>query len=939
MAQDLTDRNLLFGLIAMQSDLIEMRQFVDACTLWGSRKDSSIADILVEQGWLLAEDRQHVDYLLKRRMQKAGGDVKKSLSGMSDEVKVALESIDDRDIRDSLDGVRQDERISTSIEISPTARPDDRITRRGLHSSGGIGHVWLAHDKVLDREIALKELKANQSGSETNRQRFFREAQITAQLTHPGTVPVYDYVEDGGRSYYTMKFVKGRTLTEAITDYHDWCREQVKTGVTSRLVQLLNQFVSVCNTIAFAHSRHVIHRDLKTENVIVGDFGEVVVLDWGLAKRLDEKEPVADAAAAEYEGTIDLGLAKKLDEKEFAADATVAELGATIEFRKEHDTQTSSSTMQGDRLGTPAYMSPEQARGEVDFIDERSDIYGLAAILYEILVGAPPFLGKSIVAVLENVIHNKPKAPSECVDGVPRELEQICLRGLSKKRDDRQQSAAELAEEIQTWIAERAERKRTEQERERFFNLSLDLLTILDSSGHLAQTNPAWESVLGWTPDELRGKPIWELIDPEDHQRALKNHQRILSGESLTEIEYRCRCKDGGYRWILWNAKLIPGESSIYLVGHDITERKRAEQTFQDLLESAPDAMIVVNNSGTVVLVNAQLERLFGYSRNELLGGPIETLVPKQYRANHPQKVAGFMAESSVRPMAAGLELCGERKDGTLFPAEISLSPVETEQGFLVSCAVRDITQQKKEERKLQAILDSAPDAMVVVNDHREIVLVNSQVERLFGYTRDEIIGELIETLVPERFRAGHPKKFDAFANSPNFRPMGSGLELFGQRKDGTEIPVEVSLSPIETDESRLFISTIRDITDRKRAEKKFEAILESAPDAMVVVDVNRHILLVNSQTERLFGFERSELIGNTIEMLIPERFRSGHPEKFAGFVREMSVRPMASGLQLCGQRKDGAEFPVEVSLSPVETENGLLISSAIRDVSDRMTV
>ena len=167
----------------------------------------------------------------------------------------------------------------------------------------------------------------------------------------------------------------------------------------------------------------------------------------------------------------------------------------------------------------------------------------------------------------------------------------------------------------------------------------------MDSSGRLALTNPAWESVLGWSPEELQGKPVWDLIEPADHPRAMKNHERILSGESLTEIEYQCRDKDGSHKWILWNAKLIPGEASIYLVGRDITERKRNEQTFQDLLESAPDAMVVVNDSGTIVLVNAQLERLFGYDRSELLGGPIEHLVPEQFRAEHPQKVARFLAQ------------------------------------------------------------------------------------------------------------------------------------------------------------------------------------------------------------------------------------------------------------------------------------------------------
>ncbi len=588
-----------------------------------------------------------------------------------------------------------------------------------------------------------------------------------------------------------MKFVKGRTLAEVIEDYHQWRRELGKTGVTSRLVQLLNQFVSVCNTIAFAHSRQVIHRDLKAENVIVGDFGEVVVLDWGLAKRLTEQETTDVLLDDAYKATLDTGQGR--------------------------ETKSPSHTMQGDRLGTPAYMSPEQARGEIALVDKRSDVYGLATILYEILVGDPPFLGNSIIAVLENIIHDKPTPPGERVKGVPREIEAACLKGLAKKRDDRQQSANELGEQIQAWIAERAERHRTEQERERFFNLSLDLLTIIDTKGRLTQSNPAWETLLGWSADELQGKSVWDLIDPDDHARAMLNHERILSGEALSEIEYRCRCKDGSRRWVLWNAKLIPGESSIYLVGRDITERKQTEQTFQELLDSAPDAMVVINDTGSIVLVNNQLERLFGYSREELLGSPIETLVPKPYRAKHPRHVADYFAAPSVRPMASGLDLLGERKDGSVFPVEVSLSPVETEQGRLVSCAVRDVTERKKERRELQALLESAPDAMVVVDVNRQIRFVNSQTERIFGFERSELLGEFIEILLPERFRAGHPDKFKSFIQDCRVRPMGAGLKLFGRRKDGTEFPVEISLSPVETDDGLLVSSAIREVRNRLR--------------------------------------------------------------------------------------------------------------------------
>lgn len=792
MAHEQTDRNLLFGLIAMQSGLIDMQQFVDACTLWGARRETELAKVLIEQGWLDEEDHQHVDYLLKKRMKKAGGDVRNSLANMPNNLKSALESIDNGDIQQSLAGIGDHDRISTGPRISSSRRGDDRITRRGLHSTGGIGQVWLAYDKVLDREIALKELKADKSNAPMSRERFFREAQVTAQLTHPGTVPVYDFVDDGQQSYYTMKFVQGRTFTEQIEKYHQWCNDNGQTGVTSGMIELLNQFASVCNTVAYAHSRQILHRDLKPENVVVGDFGEVIVLDWGLAKRTGEQDFEMVEEDPHYAATLD----------------TIEQLGSS-DF---------AQTMQGEKLGTPAYMSPEQARGELQLFDERTDVYGLAAILYEVLVGVPPFAGDSIVALLENVMHDKPIAPRDRIEGIPRELEEICLRGLSKKRDERQPSAAAIGRSVQDWIAERAERKRMEQERERFFNLSLDLLAIVNASGKLTLTNPAWESVLGWNSKELQGMPVWELIAADDHPRAMKNHERILAGEALTSIEYRCARKNGAHCWILWNANLIPGESSIYLVGRDITERKQAEQTFQGLLESAPDAMVVINQTGTIVLVNDQLERLFGYTRDELLGGPIELLVPEPFRDDHPQKVAHFMRHADARPMGAGLELSGQRKNGSIFSVEISLGPVETEQGTLVSAAIRDITARQKEEKKLQGILDAAPDGIVVADSDRRIVLVNAQVRRMFGYSQVELIGQSIETLIPERFRERHPQMFQTYAELPEFRPMGAGRELSGRRQDGTEFPVEISLSPLETDDGLLLISTIRDISERKRA-------------------------------------------------------------------------------------------------------------------------
>ena len=363
----------------------------------------------------------------------------------------------------------------------------------------------------------------------------------------------------------------------------------------------------------------------------------------------------------------------------------------------------------------------------------------------------------------------------------------------------------------------------------------------------------------------------------------------------------------------------------------------------QLILTEAPGGVVVTTADRTIVRWTSGAERIFGYSAEEALGNNMWSLISLPDQAEADRDIGRRLGESG----SCDYESLRRKKDGSLIYIDASSVAIPDARGavrYIVSSA-RDRTQHKAMrdaqlmEVKFRNVFESTPDSIIVTNLTGTIVLANTQAERLFGYKSNALVGQRIEVLLPQRFRAAHVGHRTRYFEQPRPRTMGAGLDLHGVRQDRTEFPVEISLSPIQTEAGAFVISAIRDVSERKKAEQKFRGLLESAPDAIVIVNQGGEIVLVNSQTEQIFGYPRAELLGKKIEVLIPARYGGQHPALRRGFVGQPRPRSMGAGLELHGLRRDGTEFPVEISLSPLETEDGMLVSSAIRDITDRKRI
>jgi eukaryotic-like serine/threonine-protein kinase len=424
------DRNLLFGVVALQMDFITRDQLIAAVAAWMRDKNTPLSKVLLDEKFLDADTHKLLESLVEKFLGMHDNNVVVSLAkiGSIGSVREQLAQMGDGEIGATLDFVS-----GTRKELAEHAPKANRGGDGGgrfhilhYHAEGGFGQVSLAEDEELHREVAFKELKPRYADNLVVRSRFLMEAEITGRLEHPGIVPVYGLGHyDDGRPFYAMKFVRGDNLKTAIERFHHPQSPLLRNRDAWNLEfrKLLGRFLDVCNAIQYAHSRGVLHRDLKPSNIMMGKYGETLVMDWGLAK-------VIGRPTDRLVGSMD--------------DATLRPVNVSA----------GTATIEGSALGTPYYMSPEQAAGNLEDLGPATDVYSLGATLYHLLAGRPAFKEKDLDDVLVKVCQGDFPPPRNLNSRVPRGLQSICLKAMALRPEERYKSPLALAEDVEHWLAD-----------------------------------------------------------------------------------------------------------------------------------------------------------------------------------------------------------------------------------------------------------------------------------------------------------------------------------------------------------------------------------------------------------------------------------------------------------------------------------------------------
>lgn len=442
--------------------------------------------------------------------------------------------------------------LSGSATENDTNRQLGRYHLRGLIAVGGMGRIVRAYDSMLHRDVAIKLLRSEFADDACYLQRFVNEALLTSQLQHPSIIPIYDLGhEEDGRPFFVMKLVEGRSLSEVLA-----------VPPKNRLDRshLLKIFEQVCQTVAYAHSNGVLHLDLKPSNIMIGEFGEVHVMDWGLAHVYDIERLYVPSGVT---GGSKLPVPnERLDPSS----------DVHVELAEGH-----SDLLLSHVRGTPAYMAPEQARGRA--VSTRSDVFGLGAILCEILTGQPPYPGRDHRRVYQSAVRARVRSAIRGCEQMGRDdqLTQIVKRCLAPNPRHRPADASVVAKMIGQYLATALEQ--AESDLCRFFELSLDLFCIASLDGYFLRVNENFPKVLGYPENKLISQPFMNFVHPDDVEVTQSVMANLSEGKPVVRFRNRYRRTDGDYIVLEWTAQTNVNEGTIFAVARDVTRHALNEPT------------------------------------------------------------------------------------------------------------------------------------------------------------------------------------------------------------------------------------------------------------------------------------------------------------------------------------------------------------------------
>ncbi|MDD5461547.1 MAG: PAS domain S-box protein [Methylococcales bacterium] len=499
-------------------------------------------------------------------------------------------------------------------------------------------------------------------------------------------------------------------------------------------------------------------------------------------------------------------------------------------------------------------------------------------------------------------------------------------------------------------ISDRKARDKIQLMMQRAVEQSASAVLIADKNGLIEYINPKLTELTGYTSEELLGKTpriMQSGNTPLEHYQSL--WQSLLSsGEWCGEIKNQK--KNGDDYWVHECVSAIKndqGEVTHFLaLEEDITQRKRLEHRFRQAVESAPNAIVIVNESGTIEIVNSQAEVCFGYSRNELIGQPVEILVPERFRNAHVGYRQAYLAAPVSRAMGAGRELYGLRKDGTEFPVEIGLSLIDNYEEAIILSSIVDITERKKaesalkeSEERFRQMAEMTGEWLWEQDPYGYYIYSSTAVNQILGFSQEEVIGKHYTLFLTPQDQA------EQQVYSTSHQPF-YGLVNHHRHKDGHAVLTESTGLPIINAEGKLikWRGVDRDITARKHfqdalveSEQRTRLIIESSLSAIVIMDSYGLITDWNHQAEKIFGWPRNEAIGQSLaDLIIPPRYRNNQRQGLQTFLHTGNGPLLNQVIEYTAIRRDGSEFPVELSVSPLKLGNAYIFSGFIHEITAR---